>query len=102
MDQQAITIILGIVLIVVLVASYVRYRRGDDGQDPSASVSVSETMREAKEYFGIRSGKDNDGGLSKTLDLEAVELLSGIGSTARARRAGSPGKKSGERGSKRA
>lgn len=80
MDQPVVTIAIAIMLIVVLVASYIRSRNDEGNGEEDPQTSVSETMREAKEYFGIRSGKDNEGGLSHTLDLGAVEFLSGVSS----------------------
>ena len=88
MTDGAVTVVLGIVLIVVLVASYMRSRRGDDEGSGQPSTSVTDIMRETKEYFGVRGGKEDDGSLIKTFDLGAAELLSGVSRTSAGKRPG--------------
>lgn len=99
MSSEAITVALIIVLIGVIFASYLRSCRGSDGDsDQAPMASVSDVMRETKEYFGIRSGKEDDGSLVKTFDLGAAELLSKVSRTSAESRLSKGRKKRQEKG----
>ncbi|MEQ3363309.1 hypothetical protein [Raoultibacter massiliensis] len=77
MDQQIITYAIGLAVVVVLGASYLRFKRHEGEGEAESSTSIKQTMAEAREYFGI-SPKDEDDRLARTLDLTPMKMLSGV------------------------
>lgn len=77
MEQHIATYAIGLAVVIVLGVSYLRFKRheGEDEQEPS--VSVKQTMAEAREYFGM-SPQGEDDRFARALDLTPVRMLSGM------------------------
>lgn len=79
MDQQLFTLVCGAVLLVVLVASFARYKfRGVQDEPHSlANPNVKDAIREMKDYLDI-DVKDDEGGFAQTFDLVPMQMLSHV------------------------
>lgn len=77
MDQQIITYAIGLVVVVVLGISYLRFRRHEGEGEPDSSVSIKQTTAEAREYFGMSPENEADR-FTRSLDLAPMKMLSGI------------------------
>lgn len=76
MDEQIVTYAVGLGVVVVLAISYLRYRsRGEEDSQPS--VSIRETLAEARSYFGA-DPKTEDESMVKAFDLAPMKMLSDL------------------------
>lgn len=76
MDQQIVTYAIGLAVVVVLSISYLRFKRNEGKGETGSSVSIKQTMAEAREYFGMPAGGEDDR-LVRVFDLTPMKMLSG-------------------------